>query len=248
MPVRPPFILASGSPRRRELLARILCENGFDWFSTDFDETVGDADALDPCALVQRFADGKRERWTEQNAHGPYADCLVLAADTIVTLDGKVLGKPVDEEDARRMLHLLSGRRHDVLTGLSLAWVKDGSALFLLRHVEDTAVVFAPLPSSLVDWYVATGEPLDKAGAYGIQGHGALLVERIEGCYYNVMGLPIQRLATMLGQIEDITGLSGFVSHLSPMRTGCEDVRRESPSHGHDPSDHDPSAGDRTTL
>ena len=245
---RLPFILASGSPRRRELLTRILGEHGFLWTATDFDESASTTGDETPDELVLRLADGKRESWTGLHAHGPLADCLLLAADTVVVLDGRVLGKPVDRDDARRMLHLLSGRRHNVLTGLSLSWVEKGSTKSLLRHVEDTAVVFAPLSPTLVDWYVETAEPMDKAGAYGIQGHGALLVERIEGCYYNVMGLPIHRLSVMLAQIEETTGLSGFVSLLSPSRTGREDGRKESPSHGEKPPDHRPAAGDRTPL
>jgi septum formation protein len=248
MPDRLPVVLASGSPRRRELLARILGEHGFHWASTDFDETAAEPCGESPGELVLRLADGKRDHWTAHHAHGPLADCLVLTADTVVVLEGRILGKPVDAEDAGRMLRLLSGRRHDVLTGMSLAWIDKGIPKVVLRHVEDTAVVFAPLPDTRIEWYVGTGEPMDKAGAYGIQGHGALLVERIEGCYYNVMGLPIHRLVTMLEQIEETTGLSGFVSHLSPSRTGREDGRKESPSHGTNPSDHRQPAGKRTSL
>ena len=120
-------------------------------------------------------------------------DAIVLAADTVVTLDGAVLGKPADEAAARQMLSALSGRRHQVYTGLT---VLRGQEAYT-EH-EMTEVTFRALSQTEVEAYIATGEPMDKAGAYGIQGYGALLVEGISGDYYNVMGLPVCRLGRIL--------------------------------------------------
>ncbi len=123
------------------------------------------------------------------------ADGLVVAADTIVVLDGIILGKPRDTEDAKRMLRALSGRSHSVLTGLT---VRQGARS--LTQVEKTQVCFRPLSEAEIDAYVAEGGCLDKAGAYGIQGHAALFCERLEGDYYNVMGLPLCTLGQMLAR------------------------------------------------
>jgi septum formation protein len=244
---RPPFVLASGSPRRRELLSRLFGEHGFRWTATGFDEDAAAETGDTPAEQVLRIADGKREAWTRGNARDDLATCFVLSADTVVEIDGRILGKPKDEEEARGMLRILSGRRHEVVTGLSLAFVREGRTERVLRHVEATAVVFAPLEEELVDWYVATGEPLDKAGAYGIQGHGALLVERIEGCYYNVMGLPIRRLFEMIRTIEDLAGFPGLVSPSSPMPAGGMDGRRKRTGDG--TARHDPKpAGERPPV
>jgi septum formation protein len=120
-------------------------------------------------------------------------DALVIAADTVVTLDGRVLGKPADEEEAKQMLSLLSGRRHEVYTGVTLA--KGATSR---SEYEVSAVWFRDLLPDEIEAYVATGEPMDKAGAYGVQGLGSLFVSRIEGDFYNVMGLPVCRLGQML--------------------------------------------------
>jgi septum formation protein len=117
---------------------------------------------------------------------------LVLAADTTVVVDGEILGKPRDDDDARRMLRLLSGREHSVLTGIAL-----GKA----AEVDETLVRFAPLSEAEIDWYVATGEPRDKAGAYAIQGLGSLFVESVEGSYSNVVGLPIPRMYRLFARL-----------------------------------------------
>lgn len=131
---------------------------------------------------------------------------LVLGADTIVVVDGDVLEKPRDEADAARLLARLSGRRHTVITAIALvrSAPRDGAAGggpgLDLCAAESTAVEFLPLDAACIARYVATGEPMDKAGAYGIQGYGALMVRRVEGCYFNVMGLPLARLGLLLGQ------------------------------------------------
>ena len=121
---------------------------------------------------------------------------LVLAADTVVVVDGEILGKPRDDEDARRMLRLLSGREHTVLTGVAL---RDAAAQ--AAEVDETRVRFAALSDAEIDWYVATGEPRDKAGAYAIQGLGSLFVEAVEGSYSNVVGLPIPRMYRLFARL-----------------------------------------------
>ena len=124
------------------------------------------------------------------------AEAIVIAADTVVALDGAVLGKPGDEQDAARMLSALSGRTHQVFSGLTVA---QGGTVRTVS--EETAVTFRPLTEGEIAAYVRTGEPMDKAGAYGIQGYGALLVEGIRGDYYNVMGLPVCRLGGLLKEL-----------------------------------------------
>lgn len=143
-----------------------------------------------PGERVMALAAGKAE---EVAAVKPKA--LVIAADTLVTAGGRLLGKPRDEEEAREMLAFLSGRRHEVYTGVALYCAAENRKLV---EYESTIVQFRPLSGREIEAYVRTGEPMDKAGAYGIQGLGAVLVERIEGCYFNVVGLPLTRLALML--------------------------------------------------
>lgn len=184
------IILASGSPRRRELLERMGIEE-FDIITSDVDETVDDD--LPPAEQVERLSRRKADAVAAEAS----PDALVIAADTVVALDGTVLGKPADEEDAFRMLSALSGVRHHVYTGVTV--VQGGRVL--TRH-EVTAVDFRSLEAEEVELYIATGECMDKAGAYGIQGYGALLVEGIVGDYYNVMGLPVVLLAQMLKQFD----------------------------------------------
>ena len=180
------IILASQSPRRRELLERMGIRE-FRVVASAADETADPA--LSPAELVETLS--RRKALTVQAQERP--DAIVLAADTVVTLDGAVLGKPADEAAARQMLSALSGRRHQVYTGLT---VLRGQEAYT-EH-EMTEVTFRALSQTEVEAYIATGEPMDKAGAYGIQGYGALLVEGISGDYYNVMGLPVCRLGRIL--------------------------------------------------
>lgn len=180
------IILASGSPRRRELLARMGVEE-FSIVTPDADESL--VDGIPPAAQVERLSRLKAEAVAAEID----GDALIIAADTVVALDGTILGKPADEEDAFRMLSALSGVCHQVYTGVTV--LHNGKAL--TRH-EVTSVNFRSLDSEEVELYIATGECMDKAGAYGIQGYGALLVEGINGDYYNVMGLPVACLAGML--------------------------------------------------
>ena len=147
-----------------------------------------------PAELVMATARGKAEEIFRITSGQPEtADALVLAADTIVVLDGRFLGKPADREEARRMLRALSGRWHQVFTGLALLHPRKSMVVY-----EMTRVHFRPLTEEEITAYIDTGEPMDKAGAYGIQGLGAIFVDRIDGCFYNVMGLPLPRLALLL--------------------------------------------------
>ena len=190
------IILASQSPRRRELLERMGLP--FRVITPDIDERMDRA--LPPGELVAAIS-AEKARAVAAQAGG----AIVIAADTVVALDGAVLGKPADESDAARMLTALSGRTHQVFTGLTVACGAD------VRTVsEETAVTFRPLTGEEVAAYVRTGEPMDKAGAYGIQGYGALLVEGVQGDYYNVMGLPVCRLGGLLRELGvDCLALAG---------------------------------------
>ena len=179
-------ILASQSPRRRELLG--LFRFPFTVQVADIDETMDpDKAPFEEVARVSRL---------KAQAIGTDADDVVIAADTIVVCEGRVLGKPTDTTDAARMLSLLSGRDHQVMTGLT---VLRGEKSVTCTEVTD--IHFRPLTPKEIDAYIATGEPMDKAGAYGIQGGAALFAERLVGDYYNVMGLPVCRLGQILGQI-----------------------------------------------
>ena len=177
------LILASASPRRQELLK--LFGIPFTVRVADIDETMDPQ--LPPYDEVARVSRAKAMAVPRKNGD------VVIAADTIVVCAGKVLGKPRDEEDAKAMLSLLSGRDHQVMTGCTLL---RGEKCETFTEVTD--IHFRPLSREEIDGYVATGEPMDKAGAYGIQGGAALFVERIEGDYYNIMGLPVCRLSIIL--------------------------------------------------
>lgn len=181
------LILASGSPRRRELLERMGLT--FTVQPADADETL--APGLTAQEQVIRLSRKKAEAVAA--AHGLDGDTVILSADTVVVLDGNILGKPRDEADAARMLEAFSGRSHLVLTGVT---VLSGGGME--SHCEETEVHFRPISQAEIDAYIATGEPMDKAGAYGIQGYAALFVEKLVGDYYNVMGLPVCSTALML--------------------------------------------------
>jgi septum formation protein len=170
------LILASQSPRRRELLA--IAGFRFSVRVKPVEEVRGPGE--DPIAYVRRLAGAKAQAAWERPGE------IILGADTVVVIDDKVLEKPVDADDARRMLRLLSGRDHTVITGI--CFVDDHGCLI---HHASTQVRFAPLTESEIAEYVGSGEPMDKAGAYAIQGLASKFVEKIDGCYFNVMGLPL---------------------------------------------------------
>ncbi len=181
----PQIILASASPRRQELL-RLLCPS-FLVQPADVDESLQEGRAL--CDEIVRLATDKAKSICEtaQNA-------VVIGSDTMVTIDGMALGKPQDAEDAKRMLRLLSGRTHEVLTAVAVVSA-DGQEQTALNT---TRVTFYPLTEAEIVRYVATGEPMDKAGAYGIQGLGSRWVQEMQGDYYSVMGLPVAQLYRLL--------------------------------------------------
>lgn len=181
-PHRPRVILASQSPRRRDLLDLVRITH--EVMPADIDERYLPGES--PAAHAERLA---REK--AQAIHEPEA--VVIGSDTIVVVDGDVLGKPKDEAEARRMLRRLSGRAHVVITAVAVSWrgrIESGA--------EQVEVTFHELDDATIARYVATREPMDKAGAYGIQGYGATIVRRVDGDYFAVMGLPLQRLIRLI--------------------------------------------------
>jgi septum formation protein len=177
--LREKLVLASSSPRRAEILERAGWPH--EVIVAGIDETVLPNE--DPAAYVQRLARSKAEAVARRLSKG-----LVLGADTTVVVDNEILGQPVDAADAKRMLRSLNGRWHEVLTGVAVVRVGGESRV----GCETTRVRFAELSEGEIDWYVSTGEPFGKAGAYGIQGKASLFVEEIAGDYFNIMGLPIR--------------------------------------------------------
>lgn len=192
----PPLILASGSPRRRQLLAELGV--AFEVRPADVDETPLPGEAA--ADLVRRLAVAKAEAGlADALGAGIGPPVVVLAADTIVSLDGDVLGKPVDEADATRMLERLSGSRHEVLTGVAVA-ASHGTAARLEVDVVTTGIVMATWTPAEIAAYVATGEPMDKAGSYAIQAEvGDRFVTEVDGRFDNVVGLPLDVAARLLG-------------------------------------------------
>jgi septum formation protein len=184
------LILASASPRR----AQILRDAGisFSVLSSAVDETPYANES--PQQMVQRLADAKAEL-VAARAVGP---AILIAADTVVVLDGQILGKPRSTEDARRMLELFSGRTHSVVTGVTVLRLPE---MERRQFVETTLVAFAPLSRDEISRYLSTEEPYDKAGAYAIQGYAGRYIPRIEGCYFNVVGLPLARLIATLQEL-----------------------------------------------
>ncbi|MDP9049647.1 MAG: Maf family protein [Acidobacteriota bacterium] len=233
-PPRLPLILASGSPRRRELLAQAGYEFAVE--APDVDESLRDGEA--PGDYVRRLAEEKAQSVCERHrdptlvtppaklAGTTLADeagkngapevftgtnLVVLGADTTVVCDGEILAKPDDAEDAKRMLRMLSGRVHEVLTGVAVA-----SRSGVVSAVETTKVTFSEIPENELERYCATAEPLDKAGAYGIQGYAARWIPRIDGDYFNVMGLPIARVVRLIDAAMSATPLRTKYGDSSP--------------------------------
>ena len=175
------LVLASSSPRRAEILSAVGWP--YETMVAGIDESR--APEEDATAYVQRLAGEKAEAVVAKLESG-----LVLGADTVVVVNDEILGQPRDDDDARRMLKLLSGKWHEVLTGVAL--VRAGEGTETLVDYERTRVRFAEMSADEIEWYVGTGEPKGKAGAYAVQGRAALLIEEIEGEYFNVVGLPIR--------------------------------------------------------
>ena len=177
--LREKVVLASSSPRRTELLNRAGWPH--EVMVAGIDESVRPQE--EPAAYVQRLARSKAEAVAQQLEEG-----MVLGADTTVVIDNQILGQPRDDADAKRMLKLLNGKWHEVLTAVALVRVGGESRV----AYETTRVRFAEMSDGEIDWYIESGEPFGKAGAYGIQGKAALFIEEIEGDYFNIMGLPIR--------------------------------------------------------
>jgi septum formation protein len=189
--LREKLVLASGSPRRADILERAGWPHEI--IVAGIDETLLPNE--EAAAYVQRLARSKAEKVASGLDHG-----LVLGADTTVVVDDQILGQPVDEADARRMLEVLNAKWHEVLTGVALVRVGGETRV----AYETTRVRFAEMSDEEIDWYIGTGEPFGKAGAYGIQGQASLFIEEIKGDYFNIMGLPIRLV------YELATDLHGF--------------------------------------
>ena len=182
------IILASKSPRRAEILSAVGWE--FEAVAANIDETRRESE--DAVTYVERLARTKAETIAARVAD----DSVVLGADTVVVIEREILGQPRNDEDARRMLRLLKGKWHEVVTGIALVRAgRNGQAL--VRH-ETTRVHFCEMTSAEIDWYVSTGEPNDKAGAYAIQGKGGLFIDEIKGDYFNIVGLPVRLLYKLM--------------------------------------------------
>lgn len=186
------FILASNSPRRRELLSML----GIDFeiivsnCSEDIDGALSPGDTVKELAARKTLASAKKYGGD---------DCIILGADTVVAIDGKILGKPHSEDEAREMLETLSGREHSVFTGIALLGRFAGKERVVSDTVE-TKVRFGNMSEAEIEYYIKSGEPMDKAGSYGIQGIGGFFVEKIDGDYYNVVGLPIFRMKELMSR------------------------------------------------
>jgi septum formation protein len=190
-----PVVLASQSPRRRELLTLIGIEHSVQPANIDERQFPGE----EPRAHAERLARGKAGAISAPGA-------VTIGSDTIVVVDGDVLGKPADDADATGMLRRLSGRSHTVITAVAVRFQER-----LVSDVEEVTVTFRSLSDEDITAYIATREPMDKAGAYGIQGYGATIVERVDGDYFSVMGLPLNRLARLLESL-------GLVYAFGPVR------------------------------
>ena len=188
------IILASNSPRRVEILRDAAIP--FEICATEVDEAALPGETAR--AMVARLAEAKARAAAAARNGGGDERMIILGADTTVEIDGEILGKPRDAGHARAMLARLSGRTHHVLTGIFLLRLPDGETR---AAVESSVVTFAPLMEREIEEYVATGEPVGKAGAYAIQGFAGRFVPRIEGCYFNVVGLPLARCYLLLGEL-----------------------------------------------
>ena len=186
------IILASNSPRRRELLSQVGLQ--YEVIPSEIEEQVT---KTVPSEVVLELSNQKCidvAKGVIRNLPTQEYDVIVIGADTVVAYDNKIYGKPADKEDARRMLNELKGHSHSVFTGVTFARVHDKEIVDTRSFYEETLVYMLDYSDEIIDMYVESGEPLDKAGAYGIQGLGAILVERIEGDYNNVVGLPVSKV------------------------------------------------------
>jgi septum formation protein len=193
------LILASASPRRAQLLREAGIS--FEIWTSQIDEARRSGETAEQ--MVARLAEAKARaaaaQWNRARSGSNEQAALIVGADTCVELDGQIFGKPCDAADAFKMLAALSGRTHRVLTGISVLRAPDGA---MRSAVESTDVVVVPLEPAEIEAYVASGEPFDKAGGYAIQGRAGRYIVRVEGCYFNVVGLPLARLYRLLKEFE----------------------------------------------
>jgi septum formation protein len=208
------LILGSASPRRRELLSRFVAPELIRIVPADLDEASLIAQLINKspnarfglssnwaARIAQQLAEAKMDALAIAASSVAPIDRVAVTADTVVVLGDQILGKPSGEEDARAMLSQLAGRDHAVVTGLCVEARINGQIQRFMA-AEMTTVTFASLTDEKINWYIGTDEPFDKAGSYGIQGYGSALVKSINGCYYNVMGLPIFRLLEVFEQVQ----------------------------------------------
>lgn len=182
------YILASGSPRRKELLSKVIKE--YEVIPAVGDEST---ESTMPSRIVEELSFKKASEIFHKIFSESSENPVVIGADTVVSYNHRVLGKPLDREDARRMITSLQGNAHSVYTGVTVFYVKDGKEEHFTFH-EETLVYVAAMSDEEIDDYISTGEPDDKAGAYGVQGKFGIFINGIRGDYYNVVGLPIARL------------------------------------------------------
>jgi septum formation protein len=187
------LVLASCSPRRAEILEAV----GWPFVAVPSGVDESRHAGEDAISYVRRLAEAKARTVSEK-----FDGRLILGADTVVVVHGKVLGQPKNQDEAKQMLNRLSGNWHDVLTGVAL--VRSGENACAMVDQEITRVRFGPLSNAEIDWYVSTGEPMDKAGAYAIQGKAAPLIQEIQGDYYNIVGLPIRLVYEMLQDLQEV--------------------------------------------
>ncbi|MCS1350655.1 nucleoside triphosphate pyrophosphatase [Mechercharimyces sp. CAU 1602] len=188
------LVLASGSPRRKELLTQLGLS--FRVHTSHVDETI-DHSHTSPDIIAKSLASRKVEAVAAE-----YSDAIVIGADTIVVIDGDILGKPRDAKDATTMLNRLQGRSHQVYTGIAIREVEAHKTVRSIDDIRMTNVHMRMLTPETIASYILTGHPMDKAGSYGIQGLGSVLVDRIEGCYYNVVGLSLPLLDDMFTRLN----------------------------------------------
>ncbi len=187
------FILASKSPRRREILSNLGVR--FEVITADTDES---STVTDPCALVEELSLRKGQAVADMlRARGEdLTETVIISSDTVVAAEGEILGKPRDRADAERMLRKLSGGAHEVISGVALIGADRSGVTHEVTHVR-----FAPLTEHNISFYLDSGEPFDKAGAYAIQGLASMWIEGIDGCYFNVVGLPVHKLCTLYADL-----------------------------------------------
>jgi septum formation protein len=202
------LILASSSPRRSELLK--VAGLDFNVEAADIDERIQEGEVA--ATYVQRLAMEKAQAIWDRHKAEDRDELVVLGADTTVVCEGEILGKPIDQSDARRMLEMLAGRTHQVLTGIAAV-----SSRGMFGDVEITQVFFDLISEQEMVRYLASGEPMDKAGAYGIQGYAARWIPRIEGCFFNVMGLPLSRSIALLAKAQEGESETQPVSRLAAL-------------------------------